>query len=94
MKQPKLAMCNFITDVDELKKTALAHGFSGIDWTFKVEDLPTNELDESRLVRAISRLNRLWRSGITAPSTAWTWETPTLPRPKGPWRYSSRSAAS
>jgi len=59
MSQPKLAMCNFIPDVDELKKMALAHGFCGVDWTFKPKDLPTNSLDESRLLKRISRLHPL-----------------------------------
>ena len=56
MKQPKLAMCNFIPDVDELKQTALTHGFSGVDWTLRLEDLPDNDLEESRLRRSIARL--------------------------------------
>ncbi len=57
MSQPKLAMCNFISDVDELKKMVLAHGFSGVDWTFKPRDLPENAIDESRLLKRISRLH-------------------------------------
>lgn len=52
-------MCNFIPDVAELKKTALTHGFSGVDWTFKPEDLPSNSFDESRLLKKISRLHPL-----------------------------------
>ena len=59
MSQTKLAMCNFISDVDVLKKKAMAYGFSGVDWTFKPEDLPTNGLDESRLIKKISRLHPL-----------------------------------
>lgn len=59
MSQPKLAMCNFISDVDGLKKMALSHGFSGVDWTFKPEDIPTNSLDESRLLKKIARLHPL-----------------------------------
>jgi sugar phosphate isomerase/epimerase len=59
MTQPKLAMCNFIADVAKLRQTALDHGFSGVDWTFKLEDLPAGEIDESRLHRRISRLQPL-----------------------------------
>ena len=59
MTQPKLAMCNFISDVEKLRQTALDHGFSGVDWTFKLEDLPATEIDESRLHRRISRLQPL-----------------------------------
>ena len=56
MTHPKLAMCNFIPDVENLRKTALDHDFSGVDWTFKLEDLPSSEIDESKLHRRISRL--------------------------------------
>jgi sugar phosphate isomerase/epimerase len=59
MAQPKLAMCNFISDPDSLKQIALDYGFSGVDWTFKLEDLPANEIDESRLLQRISRLKPL-----------------------------------
>jgi sugar phosphate isomerase/epimerase len=59
MSEPKLAICNFIPDVDVLKKTAMSHGFSGVDWTFKPEDLPAGSLDESRLLKKISRLHPL-----------------------------------
>jgi sugar phosphate isomerase/epimerase len=57
--RPKLAMCNFLPDVEKLRSFALARGFAGIDWTFKVEDLPRTSLDESRLLRSISRLQPL-----------------------------------
>jgi sugar phosphate isomerase/epimerase len=56
---PKLALCNFSPDVATLKRFALANGFSGVDWTLKVEDLPENPLDESRLLRKIARLHPL-----------------------------------
>jgi hypothetical protein len=29
---PKLAMCNILSDVHDLKAFALDHGFAGIDW--------------------------------------------------------------
>jgi sugar phosphate isomerase/epimerase len=59
MALPKLAMCNFMSDVENLRQIALDHGFSGVDWTFKLEDLPATEIDESRLHRRISRLQPL-----------------------------------
>jgi sugar phosphate isomerase/epimerase len=59
MNKPRLAICNFISDVDRLRETALNHGFSGVDWTLMQEDLPTNDVDESRLLRRISRLQPL-----------------------------------
>lgn len=57
MTPPKLALCNFVPDVEKLRHTALAHGFSGVDWTFKLQDLPTNDVDELRLIKRISRLH-------------------------------------
>jgi sugar phosphate isomerase/epimerase len=57
MTPPKLAMCNFVPDVEKLRQTALAHRFSGVDWTFKLQDLPTNDIDELRLIKRISRLH-------------------------------------
>jgi sugar phosphate isomerase/epimerase len=57
MTQPVVAVCNFIPDTGALRKLALLHGFSGVDWTFKVEDLPGNEIEESRLLKKISLLN-------------------------------------
>lgn len=59
MIPPKLAMCNFIHDAEKLRHVALANGFSGIDWTFKPEDLPTNDIDELRLIKRISQLHPL-----------------------------------
>lgn len=59
MTQPKLAICNFMSDVETLRQTAMAHGFSGVDWTFKLADLPANDIEESRLLRRISRLQPL-----------------------------------
>ncbi len=59
MNLPKLAMCNFISDVSTLRRFALANGFAGVDWTLKIEDLPENPLDESRLLRRIAHLQPL-----------------------------------
>lgn len=52
-------MCNFIPDVAEQKKVAIAHGFSGIDWTFKPEDFSENGAAESLLLRQIACLHPL-----------------------------------
>jgi len=57
--RPKLAMCNFIPEVEKLRSFALNRGFSGIDWTFKVEDLPRNAFEEARILHKISRLQPL-----------------------------------
>ena len=36
----KLAMCNFIKNIDRLKQFAVENEFAGIDWSFNVEELP------------------------------------------------------
>jgi sugar phosphate isomerase/epimerase len=59
MVLPRLAMCNFISDASLLKGFALTNGFSGVDWTFKVEDLPRTPWDETRLLKKIARLRPL-----------------------------------
>ncbi|MCK8601811.1 sugar phosphate isomerase/epimerase family protein [Desulfoferrobacter suflitae] len=57
--QPKLAMCNFIRDAERLRQTALDNGFHGVDWTFELADLPTNDVDETKLLKRICRLHPL-----------------------------------
>jgi sugar phosphate isomerase/epimerase len=57
--RPKLAMCNFIPEVEKLRDFALSRGFDGIDWTLTVEDLPSSAFEETRLLRQISRLQPL-----------------------------------
>jgi sugar phosphate isomerase/epimerase len=59
MNLPSIAICNFIEDTSTLRETALQYGFSGVDWTFKVEDLPRNEIEESRLLGEIAKLKGL-----------------------------------
>jgi sugar phosphate isomerase/epimerase len=52
-------MCNFITDLDRLKRIAMEHGFDGIDWSFDLENLPTRPADESRWVNFLTALDPL-----------------------------------
>ena len=59
MNLPTVALCNFVADTEALGKLALLHGFTGVDWTLRVEDLPRNQIEESRLLKNISRLNGL-----------------------------------
>jgi len=59
MNLPTVAVCNFIPDTEALRKLAVLHGFSGVDWTFRIEDLPRNQSEESRLLKNISLLNGL-----------------------------------
>ena len=39
MNLPTVALCNFIPDTAALRKMAAQHGFSSVDWTFKLEDI-------------------------------------------------------
>jgi sugar phosphate isomerase/epimerase len=59
VNSPTIAICNFIPDAAVLRQTAVQHGFSGVDWTFKLESLPRNQIEELRLLRDISSLKGL-----------------------------------
>ncbi len=56
---PKLAICNIFTDLDKLKIFALDYGFSGIDWSFDMNDLPETPAEDTKWVRIISSLQPL-----------------------------------
>lgn len=58
-KRPRLACCNFIPEVDDLRQFALDLGFSGIDWTFTLDHLPDRRGGEAKLARTLSRLHPL-----------------------------------
>jgi sugar phosphate isomerase/epimerase len=58
-KRPLLAMCNFITDLERLKRFAIENGFSGIDWSFDLGHLPQRPADESRWVEFLNGLEPL-----------------------------------
>lgn len=55
--KPKIALCNLFDDIKELKAFALDNNFSGIDWSFNVEELPTSPLEETRWIERLSVLN-------------------------------------
>jgi len=57
MNHPRLAMCNFIPDIAQLRETASRLGFTGIDWTFSLDSLPAGPAEEERLLRDISSLS-------------------------------------
>ncbi len=59
MNQPKLACCNFIEDVDELKDFALRHELDGIEWSFYPAHMPESPSEESALARTLSSLHPL-----------------------------------
>lgn len=59
MMVPKLALCNFVDDVEQLRNLALASGFSGVDWSFNLGQLPGSALEEVRLGKKIARLQPL-----------------------------------
>lgn len=57
--RPKLVMCNIFSDMDKLGRFAHENGFSGIDWSFDVNELPETPEEESRWVKALSVLEPL-----------------------------------
>lgn len=57
--KPKLAMCNFITDLNRLKQFAIDHKFDGIDWSFDLDHLPRGPAEYSRLAKFLSVLEPL-----------------------------------
>jgi len=59
MQRPKLACCNFCSDVTLLKQFAVDHGFDGIDWSFTLENLPQSPAEESTLLQTIFSLEPL-----------------------------------
>ncbi|MDR3603468.1 MAG: sugar phosphate isomerase/epimerase [Syntrophaceae bacterium] len=59
MASPKLACCNFIPKVSELREYSLDYGFSGIDWTFTPEDVPSSDVEETDLMRNLLSLRPL-----------------------------------
>jgi sugar phosphate isomerase/epimerase len=55
----KLAMCNFIKNIDRLKQFAIENEFAGIDWSFNLAELPHTPAEESRWVKKIADLQPL-----------------------------------
>ena len=52
----RLAMCNFIEDVDLLQNFAFEHGFGGIDWSFDMEDIPETPCEQACWLERIKTL--------------------------------------
>jgi len=57
--KPKLVMCNFIPGIKQLGEFARLHSFSGIDYSFDMENLPGTPALEAIWVREISTLGPL-----------------------------------
>lgn len=57
--KPKLAMCNFMQDTQELRSLAFSLGLGGVDWTFTLDDVPWDSDGESRLADVIASLEPL-----------------------------------
>jgi len=57
--RPNLALCNFISDTDELRRFAIGNGFAGIDWSFEIETLPSSTEEEGLWVNKMESLNPL-----------------------------------
>jgi len=56
VNHPKLACCNFLEDVGQMRAFALDYGFDGVDWTFNSDTLPQNPAGAAELSRAIQSL--------------------------------------
>ncbi len=59
MPSPKLACCNFIPKINELREFALDYGFNGVDWTFTPQDLPSSDAQEKELMAGLKSLRPL-----------------------------------
>lgn len=56
MRDPKLACCNFIPNVTELKEMAVRYGFDGVEWTFTQQTIPYTQVDRTTFARNMVRL--------------------------------------
>ncbi|SHE96248.1 Sugar phosphate isomerase/epimerase [Desulfacinum infernum DSM 9756] len=59
MITPKLALPNFVDDVEVLRHLAMELGAEGIDWSFRPHTLPRTPLEQTRLARTLARLEPL-----------------------------------
>jgi sugar phosphate isomerase/epimerase len=57
--RPRIALVNITDDPIELKRLAKTNGFSGIDWSFEAERLPSTPLEESAWIRSQTALQPL-----------------------------------
>jgi len=56
MRDPKLACCNFIPNVTELKEMAMRFGFDGVEWTFTQGTIPYSQTDRTNFARDMVQL--------------------------------------
>ncbi len=56
---PRIACPNFIDDIDELRGFVKDHGFDGVDWTFRPDNMPVSMSEESLFVSRIGELRPL-----------------------------------
>jgi sugar phosphate isomerase/epimerase len=59
MKLPRLAYCNFLSDVKQVKEFAQEYGFAGVDWSFTLEDMPCSPAAETALIKTLATLHPL-----------------------------------
>jgi sugar phosphate isomerase/epimerase len=52
-------MCNIFSDLGQLRKFALEHAFSGIDWSFDADALPNTPQEEAVWVKRMSDIQPL-----------------------------------
>ncbi len=55
--KPKLALCNIFQDNGRLRQFAFKHGFSGIDWSFDINQLPRTPKQVSDWIKGIEDLH-------------------------------------
>jgi len=51
-----LGMCNFMDDTAALREFAIENHFDGIDWSFRLEDLPKTPAAASAWVKSMKAL--------------------------------------
>lgn len=57
--QPKLAMINLFEGEEELRSFAREQGFQGVEWSFRLDEIPESPAAQSGWVRRIHRLQPL-----------------------------------
>ncbi len=56
---PLLVCPNLMDSVDDLAEFVMDHGFEGVDWTFRSENMPRDFSEEARFISGINRLKSL-----------------------------------
>lgn len=57
--KPKVVLCNLFNDTKKLKSFALDNNFSGVDWSFDLNDLSESPVEETRWIEHLLVLSPL-----------------------------------